>query len=256
MSAAPNFRLDGRVALVTGSSTGIGLALARGLAQCGATVVLNARNAARLNDAVGALRAEGLAVHARAFDVTEAAAVEAAVAAIEADIGPLDILVNNAGITRRAPLHELSDADWRTVQQTNVDAAFYTGRAVARRMIGRGRGRIVNTCSIMSELARPGTAAYAASKGALKMLTKAMAVELAPHGITVNGIAPGYFETELTAPLKGDATFNNWLIQRTPARRWGQVPELAGVVVFLCSDGAGYVNGHLLVVDGGLSASV
>ena len=256
MASAPNFRLDGRVALVTGSSTGIGLALARGLAQSGATVVLNARNAARLNDAAGALRAEGLAAHARAFDVTDAAAVEAAIAAIEADIGPLDILVNNAGITRRAPLTELSNEDWHAVQRTNLDAAFYAGRAVARRMIARGRGRIVNTCSIMSELARPGTAAYVASKGALKMLTKAMAVELAPHGITVNGIAPGYFETELTAPLVADTTFNNWLINRTPARRWGQAPELASAVVFLCSDGAGYVNGHLLVVDGGLTATV
>jgi gluconate 5-dehydrogenase len=256
MAAAPNFRLDGRVALVTGSSTGIGLALARGLAQCGATVVLNARNAARLADAAGALRAEGLAAHARAFDVSDAAAVEAGIAAIESEIGPLHILINNAGITRRAALTELTDADWRVVQQTNLDAAFYAGRAAARRMIPRRAGRILNTCSIMSDLARPSTAAYAASKGALKMLTKAMAVELAPHGITVNGIAPGYFETELTAPLVADTTFNQWIINRTPARRWGQVHELAGVAVFLCSDAAAYVNGHLLVVDGGMTATI
>jgi gluconate 5-dehydrogenase len=255
-SSATTFRLDGRVALVTGSSTGIGLALARGLAQAGATVVINARNAARLNDAVGALRAEGLTAHARAFDVTDSQAVDAAVDWIEAEVGPIDILVNNAGMTRRSPLTELSDADWRAVLSTNLDSAFYVGRAVARRMIPRGRGRIVNTCSVMSELARPSTAPYAASKGALKMLTKAMAVELAPHGITANGIAPGYFKTELTAPLVADETFNNWVIGRTPARRWGSVEELAPAVVFLCSDGAAYVNGHLLMVDGGMTATV
>lgn len=255
-SSAPTFRLDGRVALVTGSSTGIGLALARGLAQAGATVVINARNAARLQDAAGGLRAEGLKVHAQAFDVTDSAAVDAAVAVIEAEVGPIEILVNNAGTTRRAALTEVSDADWHMVLQTNLDSAFYVGRAVARRMIPRKRGRIVNTCSVMSDFARPSTAPYAASKGALKMLTKAMAVELAPHGITVNGIAPGYFKTELTAPLVADEAFNNWVINRTPARRWGSVEELAPAVVFLCSDGAAYVNGHLLMVDGGMTAAV
>ena len=255
-SSASTFRLDGRVALVTGSSTGIGLALARGLAQAGATVVINARNAARLNDAAGALRAEGLSVQARAFDVTDVAAVNAAVDAIEREVGPIHVLVNSAGITRRGPLTELSDADWHAVLTTNLDSAFYVGRAVARRMIPRGAGRIVNTCSVMSDLARPGTAPYAASKGALKMLTKAMAVELAPHGITVNGIAPGYFKTELTAPLVADQAFNNWVINRTPARRWGSVEELAPAVVFLCSDGAAYVNGHLLIIDGGMTSTL
>jgi len=254
--SADTFRLDGRVALVTGSSTGIGLALARGLGHAGATVVLNARNAARLNAAAAGLRAAGLQAHARAFDVGDPAAVDAAVAAIEADVGPIDILVNNAGTTRRAAFTDISDADWRAVLQTNLDAAFYVGRAVARRMIARRRGRIVNTCSVMSELARPSTAPYAASKGALKMLTKAMAVELAPHGITVNGIAPGYFKTELTAPLVADEAFNHWVVYRTPARRWGEVDELAPALVFLCSDGAAYVNGHLLMVDGGMTAAV
>jgi gluconate 5-dehydrogenase len=256
MTAPANFRLDGRVALVTGSSTGIGLALARGLAHAGATVVINARNAARLQDAAGGLRAEDLKVHAQAFDVTDSAAVDAAVAVIEAEVGPIEILVNNAGTTRRAALTDVSDADWRMVMQTNLDSAFYVGRAVARRMIPRKRGRIVNTCSVMSDFARPSTAPYAASKGALKMLTKAMAVELAPHGITVNGIAPGYFKTELTAPLVADEAFNNWVINRTPARRWGSVEELAPAVVFLCSDGAAYVNGHLLMVDGGMTATI
>jgi gluconate 5-dehydrogenase len=255
-TSAPTFRLDGRVALVTGSSTGIGLALARGLAQSGATVVLNARNAARLNDSAGALRAEGLNVQARAFDVTDAGAVDEAIAWIEAEVGPIHVLVNNAGMTRRGPVTELSDADWSAVLRTNLDSAFFVGRTVARRMLPRKGGRIINTCSVMSELARPSTAAYAASKGALKMLTKAMAVELAPHGITVNGIAPGYFKTELTAPLVNDETFSNWLINRTPARRWGNVEELVPAVVFLASDGASYVNGHILVIDGGMTATV
>jgi gluconate 5-dehydrogenase len=182
--------------------------------------------------------------------------VEAAVAAIEAEVGPIHVLVNNAGMTRRGPLVDISDADWRAVLTTNLDSAFYVGRAVARRMIPRGAGRIINTCSVMSDLARPGTAPYASSKGALKMLTKAMAVELAPHGITVNGIAPGYFKTELTSALVADVAFSKWLEGRTPARRWGSVEELAPAVVFLASDGAAYVNGHILVIDGGLSASV
>jgi gluconate 5-dehydrogenase len=250
------FRLDGRIALVTGSSTGIGLALARGLGQAGATVVLNARQAGRLADAAATLRAEGLAVHQRAFDVGDAAAVEAAVASIEAEVGPIDILINNAGITRRAPFHELPLADWQAVMRTNVDSAFVVGQAAARRMVPRGRGRIINICSVMSELGRPGTSAYTASKGALKMLTKAMAVDLAPLGIQVNGIGPGYFKTELTAPLAADATFNAWLINRTPARRWGSVDELAPVVVFLASDAAAFINGHILYIDGGITATL
>ncbi|MCE2909477.1 MAG: 3-oxoacyl-ACP reductase FabG [Burkholderiaceae bacterium] len=250
------FRLDGRLALVTGSSTGIGLALARGLAQAGAPVVLNGRDRVRLAAAATALRAEGHTVHESAFDATDAAAVEAAVASIEAQQGPIEILVNNAGITRRAPFTELRVEDWNAVMSTNVSGPFLVGQAVARRMVARRRGRIVNICSVMSELGRPGTAAYTASKGALKMLTKAMAIELAAHGITVNGIGPGYFATELTAPLVADEQFSAWVAKRAPIGRWGRVEELAPVAVFLASDAAAFVNGHVLYVDGGMTAAL
>ena len=256
MIDAHTFRLDGQLALVTGSSTGIGYALARGLAQAGARVVLNGRDTARLAAALAALQAEGLAVESRAFDVCDAVAAEAAVAEIEAEHGALDILINNAGITRRGAFHEMPMADWQAVLRTNVDSAFIVGQAVARRMVARGRGNIINICSVMSEVGRPGTAAYAASKGALKMLTKGMAIDLAPHGIRVNGIGPGYFQTELTAGLVADETFNAWLINRTPARRWGQVDELAPVAVFLASDAARFINGHILYVDGGVTATL
>jgi gluconate 5-dehydrogenase len=256
MITAQTFRLDGRIALVTGSSTGIGFALARALGQAGATVVLNGRDTARLERARQALAAEGLAVSSSAFDVTDAAAVPAAVAAIEADVGAIDILVNNAGLTRRGAFHELSMDDWRAVMSTNVDGLFVTGQAVARRMVPRGRGRIINICSVMSELGRPGTAAYTASKGAAKMLTKGMAIDLGPHGINVNGIGPGYFKTELTEKLVADAQFSAWLINRTPNRRWGELEDLAGAAVFLASDASRFVNGHILYVDGGVTASL
>lgn len=251
-----SFRLDGRLALVTGSSTGIGKALAQGLAEAGARVVLNGRDPVRLEQARAQLSDKGLAVFARAFDVTDAAASQAAVDAIEKEIGAIEILVNNAGIQRRAPFHEFPLAQWREIMSTNVDSVFYLGQAVARHMIGRGRGRIINTCSIMSELARPSVTPYTTSKGALKMLTKGMATELGPFGITVNGIGPGYIKTELTQVLADDPTFSNWLINRTPSRRWGTLEDLMGAAVFLASDAASYVNGHILYVDGGLTATV
>lgn len=256
MIDAKTFRLDGRVALVTGSSTGIGLALARALAQAGASVVLNGRSEARLQAAQQQLQAQGLAVQWRVFDVCDAAAVQAAVDDIEAQVGPIAILVNNAGITRRAAIHDLSADDWRAVMATNLDSAYIVGRAVAQRMLPRRHGRIVNVCSIMSDVTRPSATAYAASKGGLKMLTKGMAVDLGPHGITVNGLAPGYFKTELTASMADDAKVNAWIAGHTPVGRWGELEDLAPAIVFLCSDGARYVNGHLLVVDGGMTATL
>ncbi|MCW5667617.1 MAG: glucose 1-dehydrogenase [Piscinibacter sp.] len=256
MSVLDRFRIDGRIALVTGSSAGIGLSFARALAQAGATAVLNGRDAARLQQAAAALRAEGHVVHERAFDVTRREAVDAAVEAIEAEVGPIDILVNNAGMQRRAPFQDFAAADWDAIMRTNLDSVFHVGQAVARRMIPRGRGRIINTCSVMSEIGRPGIAPYTASKGALKMLTKGMAIDLGPLGITVNGIGPGYFRTELNQALVDDPAFSAWLVGRTPSRRWGELDDLAGAVVFLASDAARFVNGHILYVDGGVTATL
>jgi gluconate 5-dehydrogenase len=256
MIDANTFRLDGRLALVTGSSTGIGLALARGLAQAGAIVVLNGRHAERLDAACRELQEEGLAVHQRVFDVCDAVAVGVAVADIEATIGPIHVLVNNAGIARRGLFQDAAAADWRAVLSTNLDSAFTVGQAVACCMLTRKAGRIINVCSVMSTITRPGATAYAASKGGLKMLTKGMAVDLGPHGITVNGIAPGYFKTELTAPLANDEKATAWITGHTPVGRWGELEDLAPAIVFLASDGARYVNGHLLVIDGGMTATL
>jgi gluconate 5-dehydrogenase len=256
MITANTFRLDGKLALITGSSAGIGLALAQGLAEAGAAVVLNGRDIRKLALVGGALREQGHTVHEVPFDVTDADACEAAVARIEAEIGPIDILVNNAGMQRRGTFHEYAASDWQALMRTNLDSLFYMSRAVSPRMVARRAGRIINICSVQSELGRPGIAPYAASKGAAKMLTKGMAIDLGPHGITVNGIGPGYFKTELTEKLVNDTTFSAWLTGRTPSRRWGEVDELAGAAVFLCSDAASFVNGHVLYVDGGITAQL
>ena len=249
------FDLTGRRALVTGSSMGIGLALARGLAGHGAHVVLNARNAARLEEVAIELRAAGLPVSASAFDVTDSASVTAAVDAIEAD-GPIDILINNAGMQFRTPLEDYPEDKWDQLFRTNVTSAFLVGKAVARHMIPRGRGRIVNIASVQSELARPGIAPYTATKGAVRNLTRGMATDWARHGMQVNAIAPGYFKTPLNQALVDDPAFTEWLEKRTPAGRWGEVGELVGAAVFLCSDAASFVNGHTLYVDGGITASI
>jgi gluconate 5-dehydrogenase len=256
MGIEATFRLDGRIALVTGSSAGIGLALARGLGQAGATVVLNGRSAASCEAAAATLRSEGLQVRMQVFDVTESAQVIKAVDAIEKEVGPIDILINNAGIQRRAPFADFVEADWHELMRTNLDSVYHVGQAVARKMIPRKRGRIINICSVQSELGRPGIAPYTASKGAVKMLTKGMAIDLGPHGINVNGIGPGYFKTELNAKLVADEIFSTWLINRTPSRRWGDVEDLAGAAVFLASDASKFVNGHILYVDGGVTASL
>lgn len=256
MAVLESFRLDGRTALITGSSAGIGLAIARGLAEAGARVVLNGRNAQNLQAAAALLMADGHDVHTQCFDVTDSAAVKVAVRDLESRVGPLEILVNNAGIQRRGPLADFSEAHWHELMRTNLDSAFFVGQAVARCMIPRGRGRIINVCSVQSELGRPGIAPYTASKGALKMLTKGMAIDWGPYGLNVNGIGPGYFKTELNAALVANPEFSDWLVQRTPSRRWGEVAELAGAAVFLASDASSFVNGHILYVDGAITASL
>ena len=250
------FDLTGRTALITGSSKGIGYAIAAALASAGARVVLNARNAQALEQARVALAGVGFDVHAAAFDVTDADAVEAGVAQVEAQIGPIDILVNNAGMQHRGAFAEFPIDAWHKITTTNIDSVFLVGRAVAQRMIKRQAGKIINVCSVQSELGRPGIAPYAATKGAVKMLTKGMAIDLGPYGIQVNGLGPGYFKTELTQSLVADEAFTSWLNKRTPAGRWGDVQELGGAAIFLASAASSFVNGHILYVDGGITASL
>ncbi|WP_137700681.1 SDR family oxidoreductase [Marimonas lutisalis] len=250
------FDLSGRRALITGSSMGIGFALARGLTQAGASVVLNARDSARLDAAAETLRGEGASVEALVFDVTDAAAVRDAVDEFEAKHGAIDILVNNAGMQHRTPLEDFPVDAFDRLMRTNVNSAFYVGQSVARHMIGRGAGRIINIASVQSALARPGIAPYTASKGAITNLTKGMATDWARHGLNCNAIAPGYFDTPLNAALVADPEFCAWLEKRTPAGRWGRVEELVGACVFLASEASSFVNGHTLYVDGGITASL
>ena len=250
------FDLTGRRALVTGSSKGIGLALAGGLAAAGAEVALNGRDRGRLGQTAARLREGGATVHEAPFDVTDHAASALAVDRFEAEIGPIDILVNNAGMQHRAPLETFPADAFATLMQTNVTSVFNVGQAVARHMIPRGQGKIVNIASVQSALARPGVAPYTASKGAVANLTKGMATDWAGHGLQVNALAPGYFKTELTAALVADAAFTTWLEARTPAGRWGEVEELVGACVFLASKASSFVNGHVLYVDGGITASL
>ena len=250
------FSLSGQRALISGSSQGIGFALAKGLARAGARIVLNGRDTAKLEQAADALRADGAAVDTLAFDVTDHDAVRRAVDGFEADHGAIDILINNAGMQHRAPLEEFPADAFERLLQTNIASVFHVGQAVARHMIGRGRGKIVNIASVQTALARPGIAPYTATKGAVANLTKGMATDWARHGLQCNAIAPGYFDTPLNAALVADPAFSAWLEKRTPAGRWGQVEELVGAAVFLCSDAASFVNGHTLFVDGGITASL
>lgn len=219
-------------------------------------MVLNGRNPSRLEETAAALKSEGLDVYSQCFDVTQGKEVQAAVEAIEHNIGPIEILVNNAGMQRRMPLQDFSHEHWHELMRTNLDSVFFVGQAVAKNMITRGHGRIINICSVQSELGRPGIAPYAASKGAVKMLTKGMAIDWGPLGLNVNGIGPGYFKTDLNEKLVADPLFTTWLTSRTPSRRWGEVAELAGAAVFLASDASKFVNGHILYVDGGVTASL
>lgn len=248
------FDLSGRTALVTGSSMGIGLALARGLAGAGATVVLNARRRDKLEAAADGLRSEGHEVHLLPFDVTDHGAVAQAVNGFEAETGPIDILINNAGMQHRTPLQDFPADKFEQLLQTNIASVFHVGQACAKHMIGRGEGRIINIASVQSALARPGIAPYTATKGAVANLTKGMATDWAPLGLNCNAIAPGYFDTPLNAALVADADFSAWLEKRTPAGRWGQIDELVGAAIFLSAPASSFVNGHVLYVDGGITA--
>lgn len=250
------FDLSGRTALVTGSSQGIGLALARGLAQAGAAIVLNGRDEGRLASAAEALRAEGARVHTLAFDATDHGAVREAIDKFEADVGPIDICVNNAGMQHRAPLEDFPPEAFEKLLRTNISSVFNVGQAVARHMIPRRRGKFINIASVQTALARPTIAPYTATKGAVGNLTKGMATDWAKHGLQCNAIAPGYFDTPLNAALVADPEFTAWLQKRTPAGRWGKVEELVGACIFLASDASSFVNGHTLYVDGGITASL
>ncbi|MEA2280219.1 MAG: gluconate 5-dehydrogenase [Solirubrobacteraceae bacterium] len=254
MTAHRLFDISGRTALVTGSSRGIGRAFAEGLLEAGCTVVVHGADADRVRAVADEL--EGAAVHHVAFDATDAEAVAAGVAEAEARAGPLDVLVNNVGIQHRAPLLEFSDEAWRRMLDTNVTSAFLVSRAAAAGMVARGRGKIVNVGSVQSALARPGVAPYAATKGAVKMLTQGMCADWGPAGLQVNALAPGYIETDLTRALVDDAEFSAWVRRRTPAGRWGTVEDLVGALLFLSSPASDFVNGQTLYVDGGIVAVV
>jgi len=246
------FDLTGRTALITGASRGIGHSLAEALAAAGARVILNGRTAASLEAAAAKLIATGARADVAVFDVTQPDAVNAGIEAIERDFGPIDILVNNAGIQRRGPLDQFKDSDWRELMATNLDSVYYVSKAVAQHMIPRGRGKIINIGSVQCELARPGIAPYTASKGAVKNLTKGMCADWARHGLQVNAIGPGYFNTPLNKALVEDPVFDEWLRKRTPAGRWGRLEDLHGAAVFLASSASDFVNGQTLFVDGGI----
>lgn len=250
------FDLTGQRALITGSSQGIGFALAHGLAGAGAEIVLNGRDETKLAVAAKKLESEGATIHKLAFDVTNHEEVRAAVDGFESRVGSVDILINNAGMQHRSELHNFPADAFERLLQTNVASVFHVGQAVARHMIDRKQGKIINIASVQTALARPGIAPYTATKGAVGNLTKGMATDWAQYGINCNAIAPGYFDTPLNAALVADAEFSAWLAKRTPAGRWGDVEELVGAAVFLASAASTFVNGHTLYVDGGITASL
>jgi gluconate 5-dehydrogenase len=249
------FDIAGRTALITGSSRGIGFAIARGLAAEGVQVVLHGRDESTLEVAAETIREEsGIDPVIAAFDVTDGTAVAVGLDIIESRLGPLDILVNNAGIQRRFPFLEFPEGDWNDVISANLTSAFLVGQRVARGMASVGRGKIVNIASLQSSVARATTVPYAASKGGIAMLTRGMCSELAAFGIQVNAIAPGYIATEINRVLQDDEEFNSWIQKRTPAGRWGSAEDLVGTAVFLASPAADFINGQILYVDGGFTA--
>lgn len=254
--AFPLFDLSGQRVLVTGSSQGIGLALAKGVAAHGAAVVLNGRDRGKLDAAALEVGNAGAEVATSDFDVTDYEAVKRGIDSIEQDVGPIDILINNAGMQFRTPLEDFPADRWEQLLKTNVSSVFYVGQAVARHMIGRGRGKVINIASVQSELARPGIAPYTATKGAVKNLTRGMCTDWAKYGLQINAIAPGYFKTPLNQALVDSEEFSSWLEKRTPAGRWGDVEELVGAAVFLSSKASSFVNGHTLYVDGGITTSL
>lgn len=250
------FDLTGRRALVTGSSRGLGLAMARALAGAGAAIVLNARDGTALGAAAADLAEQGAEVAALAFDVTSPDSVGEAIDYCESEIGPIDILVNNAGIQIRGSLDTYSHDNFEAMLSAHVVSTFSVSKAVAQHMIGRGRGKIINICSVLTDHARPGAAVYGAAKAAIANLTRGMAADWARKGLNINAIAPGYFKTDLNTTLLADPVFNAWVEQRTPMGRWGEVEELGPAAVFLASDAASFVNGHILYVDGAFTAVV
>lgn len=250
------FDLTGKTALITGSGSGIGLSLAEGLGGAGAKIILNGRNESKLREAKSVLADKGIEAEYLVFDVTKTEQVKKALQEYQKNKGQINILINNAGINLRGPFEEFDEAEWKKVLDININGAMIVSQALAPGFIEQKEGKIINICSMQSELGRPGIVPYAVSKGGIKMLTKALCAEWAKYNIQVNGIGPGYFETELTKPLKENPEFDKWLCNRTPANRWGKTSELVGAAVFLASKASNYVNGHILYVDGGLLASV
>ena len=251
------FNLTGKVALITGAVHGLGMAMAKGLGNAGATIVINNNTLDKLDEAIAEYRASGLNAYGYVFDVTDEKAVIEAITQIEQEVGPIDILINNAGIIKRTPIIEMEVKDFNAVIQVDLVAPFIVSKNVAKGMIKRGGGKIINICSMMSELGRDSVSAYAAAKGGLKMLTRSMATEWAKHNIQANGIGPGYFATSQTAPIRVDGhPFNEFILSRTPAGRWGDPEDLQGAAVFLSSKASDFVNGHVIYVDGGILATI
>lgn len=250
------FDLKDKIALITGSAQGLGYIIARGLGRAGAEIIINARSDDKIEKAVALLKEEGITAHGCKFDITKREQVEEVVRDIEADIGPIDILVNNAGIQRRIPLEEFPKSDWDEVIDINLTGSFLVSQQVAKGMIKRSGGKIINICSLQSELGRQNITPYAASKGGMKMMTRGMAVEWAKYNIQINGIGPGYFITDMTQSLVDDQEFNSWICGRTPANRWGDPEELVGTAIFLASDASSFINGQIVYVDGGILAAI